>query len=235
MVRTTLGIIWSRLTSLSKPSLSIKCCKNWIWSFKNDSSVSSPSLIRARRSSQTAVSSGYNNSSGNASTKRYPVSVGDNTCFLPDVFINPRLINSSIILARVASVPIPDTAFNCFFNSSFLTNLWISFIACNNVEGVNRDGGFVCFDSTAESVYWTESFFLTDGKWSASSIASFLGPDSAPRSSVKSGSSPSALVLDFWRLYKDFQPSSITTRPLATNSSSHWPTTILVCSYTCSP
>ena len=68
------------------------------------------------------------------------------------------------------------------------------------MDGVKRDGGFVCLASTDESVYNTVSFFLTAGKWSASSTTSFLESDSAPLSSVKSGSSLSVADLDFCRL-----------------------------------
>ena len=48
---------------------SISCTTNFVWSSKNTSIRSVPSLIFAKRSSHWAVASGYSKESGNASTK----------------------------------------------------------------------------------------------------------------------------------------------------------------------
>ena len=75
--------------------------------------------------------------------RRYASAVGVSTFFLPAAFRNLRRIRSSMMLARVASVPMPETSRSIFFAASSLTYLWISFMPCRRVAGVKRVGGFV--------------------------------------------------------------------------------------------
>ena len=83
--------------------------------------------------------------------------------------------SSLIIPALVASVPIPETSFSCFFNSCFKTNLCMSFMAANNVDVVNLVGGFVIFSVEKPARYFKISAFNTEGRLiSSSSVFSDL-------------------------------------------------------------
>ena len=149
---------------------------NAICSSRNASSVPSPSAIAWSASSHTAVLSGYVISSGSESTRNSAAAVGVSTFFFPAACKNRRRIKSSIIVARVASVPMPDTARSVFFAASSRTNLWMSFIAANSVEGVNRWGGFVSFSASFPDCHAAASFFFIAGNSLLSPLSSFSSP-----------------------------------------------------------
>ena len=128
---------------------------------------------------------------------------------IPSPFCLPSLTSSSTILSRlmifwdetspITAAPIASPT-NPVWSSLFFLYFLITSSACSNGLSVNRDVGCSYLAITLSSLYKTVSFFLTAGKWSVSSITSFLGSDSAPRSSVRSGSSLSVVDLDLCRL-----------------------------------
>ena len=113
----------------------------------NAARVSSPRATRARRASQVPVSSGEARLfSGSASMSPMPMSVG--TRFFPSRATKVRRISVSIVAARVAGVPRPESRMAARSSSSEISRPADS-IAPSSVASVWRGGGRVCLVRTS--------------------------------------------------------------------------------------
>ncbi len=108
-------------------------------------SVNSPVSIFDKELSIIAVMPGSLTALGTADINALPVSL-DITCFFLTVK-KLRLFNKSIILALVASVPMPSFPFRIFLRFESVTNKCAFSMVAISVPSVYLNGGFVCLVS----------------------------------------------------------------------------------------